>query len=285
MSMQEPAYLDYVPLVTKDGSPSPYKMASLVIHRPHKANAFDRAMLEKVTALLEQVKKDKSIRLLVFQGTGKHFTGGADLSWMLESAKMSHAENLAEATKLTTMFEALSWMDIPTVAVVRGAVYGIGVGIVACCDFAIADESATFSLNEALIGLIPAVVLPYVNRKVDCGQLRRHVLGGKSFSGPDARDYRLVQVLAAANDLGHTVKGELNQLLMASPEAQGSYKRLQKYLGNNSYQQGPFTAAAIAIARASDFGQVGLRCYLQNEPAPWLCQIPEDHEILPRLDP
>lgn len=280
MTNKEPAYVNYVSLETQQGDLSPYRIANLVINRPHQANAFDGETLIRVTQLLEEIKQEKGIRLVLFQAEGANFTGGADLKWMLASSKMNHHDNVEEATKLTTMFETLSHMEVPTAALVKGASYGIGVGIVACCDFAIAEDTATFSLNEARLGLIPAVVLPYINRKADCGQLRRHVLGGRTFSADEAKEFGILQVVAPKSDIEHITRGEVNQLLLSSPEAQASYKRLQKYLGNNSYQQGPYTAAAIAIARASDFGQIGLRSYLQNEPAPWVCQVPETSPLV-----
>ncbi len=277
---QDPAVLHYTNLETYQGGESPYKIATIYLNRPAQANAFDGEMLTSIKEKLDTIKGDKRVRLVLFQGTGTHFSGGADLHWMLNAAERSYEHNLVEASKLTDMLETLSELDVPTIAMVKGAAIGGAVGIVACCDFAIAAESATFSLNEAQLGLIPAVVLPYVNRKTSCGQLRRHVLGGKAFGAQDAKDFGLVQVVTKCRDLESVVRSEINQLLQASPEAQGSYKRLQKYLSNNSYQQGPYTAAAIAIARASDFGQSGLRCFLQNEPAPWVCRLPDQAQVI-----
>ena len=276
----QPAYLRYIDLESRDGSKSPYRIACMVLNRPQQANCFNGEMLDCLVEKLKEVKDDKSVRLLLFQGEGKHFSAGADLNWMKQSAAMSYEENLHESTKLTDMFETLSYMEIPTVAIVQGGTYGGGVGIVACCDFAIASDEAKFCLSEAKIGLIPAVVLPYLNRKTACGQLRRHILGGRPFSAAEAKDFGLVQVTSSKPDLEKAVREEVNQLLVASPEAQGSYKRLQKYLSNHSYQQGPYTAAAIAIARASDFGQSGLNAFLEKKDAPWICRLPETEPIV-----
>jgi len=277
---KQAAYLKFFELSTPKGEKSPYQIATIVLNRPKQANSFNGEMLDCITHELEKIKNDKSIRLLIFQGAGKHFSAGADLNWMKETAQLSYEENLSEANKLTSMFETLSLLDIPTIAVVTGGTYGGGVGIVACCDFAIATETAKFCLSEVKIGLLPAVVLPYLNRKTQCGQLRRHVLGGKDFGAKQAKEFGLIQVETSANNIEASLHQEVNQLLVASPEAQASYKTLQKHLSNHSYQQGPYTAAAIAMARASDFGKAGLNSFLQKSEAPWLCKLPEETLLL-----
>ena len=274
------AYLKFTELETMEGESSPYKIASLILNRPKQANCFTGQMLDCITAELEKVKSDKSIRLLLFQGAGRHFSAGADLNWMVETAQLGHQQNIEEATKLTNMFETLSKLEIPTIAVVKGGTYGGGVGIVACCDFAIATETAKFCLSEVKIGLLPAVVLPYLNRKTQCGQLRRHVLGGKDFGPEQAKEFGLIQINTMSNNLEDTLRQEINQLLIASPEAQAAYKGLQKHLSNHSYQQGPYTAAAIAIARASDFGQSGLKAFLEKKTAPWVCKLPHAANVM-----
>lgn len=276
----EAAFVKYHKLLGPEGEESPFRLASLVLNRPDQANAFNGDMLDCIRSELEKIKDDKSIRLLIFQAKGKNFSAGADLNWMKETAQLSYEDNVKEATKLTDMFEALSKLEVPTIACVQGASYGGGVGIVACCDFALAADNALFCLSEVKIGLLPAVVLPYLNRKTACGQLRRHVLGGKSFSALEACEFGLVQLHCSPDMLEATLRAEVNQLLVASPEAQASYKRLQKYLSNHSYQQGDYTAAAIAIARASDFGQMGLSAFLDKKKAPWVCSLPEGEKLL-----
>ena len=278
---EKTAYLKYHKLRTRDDKATPYRVASIVLNRPKQANAFGGEMLVTIHQLLGEVQNDKSLRMLLFQGSGENFSAGADIAWLKDAVVSgSHEENVAEANKLTEMFETLSNLAVPTMCVVRGAAYGGGVGIVACCDFTVASESAKFCLNEARIGLLPAVVLPYLNRKTVCGQLRRHILGGRVFQANDAKDFGLVQVQAQRGELEQVVRQEINQILEASPEAQASYKRLQKHLSNHSYQQGPYTAAAIAIARASDFGQAGLSAFLEKKPAPWVCKLDESEAIL-----
>lgn len=278
---KQPAYLKFHTLRTIDDQPTPYRVASIVLNRPLQANAFCGDMLVAIHRELLKVKEDKSIRMLLFQGAGEHFSAGADLNWMKETATQgSYEDNVAEASKLTEMFETLSELEVPTMCIVKGAAYGGGVGIVACCDFTIATETAQFCLSEAKIGLLPAVVLPYVNRKTVCGQLRRHVLGGRVFNANDAKDFGLIQIQSGCEELEQKVIDEVNQILEASPEAQASYKRLQKYLSNHSYKQGPYTAAATAIARASDFGQLGLTAFLEKKTAPWVCKLAEGEPVI-----
>ncbi len=278
---QQPVYLQYFDLENFNGEKSKYRVASLVINRPDSANAFNGDILISLKEKLDEIDQRSDIRALLIQGSGKHFSAGADLNWMKESAQLSYEENVEESNKLTGMYETIQQLSIPTIAVVKGATYGGGVGIVASCDFAIATETARFCLSEVNIGLLPAVVLPYLSRKMECGQLRRNVLGGRVFNMEEAFQYGLIQKQANSKDLNNVISEEVNQLLGASPEAQGSYKRLQRYLSDHSYSQGPYTAAAISIARASDFGQAGLNAFFKKEKAPWCNRLPKDCVLLP----
>jgi methylglutaconyl-CoA hydratase len=217
----------------------------------------------------------------LIQGAGKHFSAGADLNWMKEAVTLSHAENVAEAERLTAMFDTLAAMPVPTVAVVRGSSYGGAVGIVACCDVAIATETAKFALSEARVGIIPAVILPYLARKIRGGDLRRLALSGRVFSTAEAKENGLVQVATTTEALPGVLTDELNQLLSAAPEAQGRFKILHRDVEANGRAQGSYTARAIADARTSVSGQAGLKAFLEKSAPAWLAKIPEGTALLP----
>ena len=279
MSESLAAYLHYTPLVFPNGRESELRLATLVLNRPDAANAFSGELLVRITELLEEVKADPSVRLLTLQGSGKHFSAGADLLWMKESAQLKYEGNLAEAKKLSTMFESLASLKIPTMAIVKGAVFGGAVGLLAACDYAFADESAKVCLSEAKIGLIPAVILPYLQRKIAPAVLHRMAMGSPILLSEQLLKIGLVQDVASGNKLEGLVRTEINALLQTSPEAQAAYKRLWSEL-TPGIQDVEVTANAIATIRASAMGQHGLHSFFKKETPDWVLQLPERLPVL-----
>jgi methylglutaconyl-CoA hydratase len=192
---------------------------------------------------------------------------------MKKSAMLNHAENVAEADELAKMFKMLNDMPFPTVAVVRGAVYGGGVGLVAACDYAVADSTAKFCLSEVKIGLIPAVILPYLKQKLRAGDLTRLALTAKVFTGAEAATYGLVQHMVNEKDLEQTCLDELNLLLQASPDAQKAFKVLQKKLAWQQDDAQQLTSNAIAGVRASEEGRHGLDSFFDKKQPDWFCSL------------
>ncbi|MGE0171222.1 MAG: enoyl-CoA hydratase-related protein [Oligoflexales bacterium] len=254
-------------------SDASFYVASLVLNNAKQANALSGSMLRDIQKELATLAQDPSIRVLLVRGAGKHFCAGADLNWMKKSASLGHAENLAEADELAKMFQLISSMPFPTVAVVRGAVYGGGVGLVAACDYAMADSTARFCLSEVKIGLIPAVILPYLKQKLRAGDLTRLALTARIFSAADAASYGLVQNVANEGDLDKTCLDELNLLLQASPEAQKAFKTLQKKLAWQHSNTQELTSSAIANIRASEEGKHGLERFFNKEQPEWVCSL------------
>lgn len=256
------------------------RIASVTLNRPEAANSFNGELLVELTRLFRQVKDDASARLLLLQGAGKHFSAGADLNWMKAAAALDHAGNLAESAKLLDMFESLASLDIPAVAVVHGAAFGGGVGLIAACDYAIATETAKICLSEVKIGLIPAVIAPYLARKMHAGSLMRFALSGRVFSGIEAREAGLVTVTTSVENLPQVLEQEVNSLLEASPEAQRAYKRLQRKLQQN-FPQTRDTVEAIATLRVSRSGQEGLAAFFAQERPPWVTSLPAGAKLRP----
>lgn len=250
-------------------------IATLLLNRPEQANAFSAQMMEEITFHTKTVKRTQGCRALVIFGAGKHFSGGADLSWMQASAKLSYSENVKDSGRLTAMFEAVARLPIPTVALVRGAVYGGALGLIACCDFAVAHEKARFCLSEARLGLLPAVISPYLARKMMPGQLRRHALTGRVFSASEAMQFGLIEVVAG-DDFDAVARGELTALLTCGPEAQRSMNNLLNELRGELYPQSEATVNAISKARTGDEGQAGLAAFFSKTPAPWVSPLPDN---------
>lgn len=250
-------------------------VAILILNRPENANAFSAQMMEEITFHAETVARRKNCRILAITGAGKHFSGGADLAWMQASAKLSYSDNTKDAHRLVSMFEAITNLDLPTIAIIRGAVYGGAVGLVAACDFAIAHETAKFCLSEAKLGLLPAVISPYLARKMKPGQLKRHALTGRVFTAQDALDFGLIEVVGGT-DFDEKIKTELNHLLACGPAAQAAIKQLLTKLRNDQFAQSDYTAQAIAKARTSTEGQAGLAAFFDKKPAPWVTTMIDD---------
>ena len=277
--MSESVLLEYIPLVGQNGSISSDRIACLSINRPESANAFSGDILVEMTKKIHDVKQDTSIRVLLLQSVGKHFSAGADLGWMKESAVAGYEKNLDEAAKLTSMFESLNHLDVPTVAVCKGAAYGGAVGLAAVCDYTLATETARFCLSETNVGLLPAVILPYLSRKIPLGILKRWTLSGQVVPSHEALGAGLVQRVIPTQDMESELRTEINHLLSSSPEAQKSYKHLQLEIDRNNCMQGHYTAEAIANVRASDSGQEGLSSFFEKRKPGWVVTVKDDLQL------
>ena len=266
-------------LVDSSGEKTNDFIASLVIDRPEKANSFSGALLVEISDHLRELSLEKNLRLLLIQGSGKHLSAGADLAWMKESASLSLGENIAESEKLSAMFELVYNFPAPVVAICKGAIYGGAVGLVAAADYAIAKENTRFCLSEGRIGLIPAVILPYLSRKIDQSTLRRLTLSAIEFSANVAQEKNLVSEVVSEDEFTNFVRSEINTLLSISPEAQREYKELQKKIYDNGFRQSKETAIAISEIRASDMGKHGLSCFFEKRKPSWIRRLTEEQII------
>jgi methylglutaconyl-CoA hydratase len=240
----------------------------LKLNRPEVANALSAKMIERMDQILNDLPQ--KLRFLVITGEGKNFCAGADLHWMKESAKLDQAANKKDAEKLVHMYEALYNVSVPTLAVVQGAAYGGAVGLAAACDYVIATRSARFCLSEVKVGLIPAVILPYVARKMNYGSLKRYSLTADRIGATQALECGLVQVVVPDEELDSFMQSEIDLLLAASPEAQRAFKKLQKDLREKGWPQGKVCAEAIANIRVCEEAQKGLKAFFNKQSPPWV---------------
>jgi len=245
----------------------------LLLNRPASANALSADLMATITRHLQSVQENPRCRLLVLSAKGKHFSAGADLNWMKASAALSRQENVADANRLTEMFESLANSKIPTLGVIRGAAYGGAVGLTACCDISIAVDSARFCLSEARLGIAPAVIMPYLSRKMLPGHLRRNAMTARVFTGAEALENGLVDVLAAESQVDDVVRQEINGLLSCGPKALTCIKSLLDEVRHQGQRQGPYTAETIATLRTSSEGQDGLAAFFAKAPAPWSISV------------
>ncbi len=256
--------------------PTADEIAILSLNRPEVANAWNRELLLSLTHAVQEISTRASCRLLVIRGKGSHFSAGADLSWMQASAKLSFEENVQEAKLLTTLFESVAHCPFPVVGVTQGAAYGGAVGLLACCDYVLAETQSKFCLSEVRLGILPAVIMPYLARKIPAGHLRRLCLSGQVFSAQQAKKIGLVQITSAKETLETTLHKEIEALLRCSPQAQRSAKALLSHFLIPVYPQSEHTAQVIATARSSSDAQQGFAAFFAKQQSPWCCEVPED---------
>lgn len=247
-------------------------VARLTLNRPEVRNAFDDRL---ITALLDAVQKlraDESVRAIVLTGEGKAFSAGADLKWMRRAAEFSEQENRDDARRLSNLMRLISTAPQPTIARVNGAAFGGGVGLVACCDIAVASEEAIFALSEVRLGLIPAVISPFVVEAMGARQARRYFLTGERFDAETARRIGLVHMVAMGAQLEATFDGMVKHLLSCGPNAQHEAKELIRAVAGVAITDSVMeeTAGRIARLRASTEGKEGMTAFLEKRKPNWV---------------
>lgn len=246
-------------------------VARLVMNRPDLHNAFDEALIAELTNTLKSLGSDPKVRLVVLAAAGKSFSAGADLDWMRRMASAGETENLADAGRLGGLMRTLAELPKPTIAAVQGAAFGGGVGLVACCDMAVAAEGAQFSLSEVRLGLIPAVISPYVIAAIGARAASRYFLTAERFGAAEALRLGLVHQVVPADGLEAAVAGLVERLLEGGPAAQAAAKTLIANVAGRPLNQAlvDYTASRIAAIRATPEAREGITAFLEKRPAGW----------------
>lgn len=247
-------------------------VASITLNRPDVHNAFDDQLIAHLIDLIAQARNDARTRILLLASTGKSFSAGADLEWMRRMADATREDNLRDARQLAQLMQDLNGFPAPTVAKVQGAVMGGGVGLVSCCDIAIAAEPAFFALSEVKLGLAPAAISPYVIAKMGVSQARRYFVSGERFSAIRAAAVGLVHEVVLATELDNKVEQVIAGLLLNGPQAMRAAKQLVLVANplQPSAELTQHTVGVIADLRASDEGREGLRAFLQKSRPSWV---------------
>jgi methylglutaconyl-CoA hydratase len=247
-------------------------VALITLNRPDVHNAFDETLIAELTRSLRATEQDDSVRAVVLLGAGNSFCAGADLNWMRKMAGFSRAQNLADARALSTMLSALANHVKPTIARVHGAAFGGGVGLVACCDIAVAAHDATFAFSEARLGLIPATIGPYVVEAIGVRAARRFFLTAERFTAAEAYRLGLVHDLVPPEELDGRINEILGFLVTAGPQAQVEAKALLRAIAHRPISPAIIasTARRIARIRASVEGKEGVAAFLAKRRAAWV---------------
>ncbi|GAC1304208.1 MAG: enoyl-CoA hydratase-related protein [Vulcanimicrobiaceae bacterium] len=253
-------------VVERDGA-----VASVRLDRPGARNAFDGATIAELDGAFGELGRDASVRTIVLSGSGAAFCGGADIGWMRASLDLEFAGNRAEAEAMSRMFRTIDRCPKTVIARVHGAALGGGLGLVAVADIAIASHETIFGLTETKLGLLPAVIAPFVLAKIGRSHARALALTGERFGAARALAIGLVHALAAsASELDAAVARACGEVASASPSAIAATKALFAELATCDYDASlEPTASAIAHQRTSPEGQEGLRAFLEKRPAAW----------------
>ena len=244
----------------------------ITLNRADRHNAFDDAMIAEISAAIEAMAADASVRVVVFSSAGKSFCAGADLNWMKRMAGYSSDANLQDSRALAEMFRRVRQCPKPTVARVQGPAYGGGVGLVAACDIAIAVFDAQFALTEVKLGLIPAVISPHVIAAIGERYARRFVLTAERFSAAEAYRIGLLhEIVNDANALDEALNEIVDALLGNGPAALAECKELIDAVAWRSLSADLIedTAQRITRRRASDEGREGMSAFLEKRKPNW----------------
>lgn len=249
----------------------PDGVATVTMNRAALHNAFNEAVIADLDQAFRWLGDEPSVRVVLLRGTGKSFSAGADLGWMQRMAGYSREENVADAQGLARMLQAIDRCPRPTVAVVHGAAFGGGVGLAAACDIVVASEAASFSLSEVRLGLIPAVISPYVVAAMGERACRRYFLTAERFSAAEAMRLGLVHELAPADGLEAAVERMVRSLLDCAPGAQAEAKDLIRAVSRLPTDDAVLadTADRIATRRATAEGREGVGAFLEKRDPSW----------------
>lgn len=249
-------------------------VARVTLTRAAKHNAFDDGLIAQLTGAFEQLGEDPGVRAIVLAAEGKSFSAGADLGYMARMATYGREDNLADARALGRLMQVIDACPKPTIARVQGAAFGGGVGLVACCDIAVGTARASFCLSEVKLGLIPAVIGPFMVQAIGARAARRYFLTAERFDAATAHRLGLLhEVVAEEADLDPAIDALVTALLAAGPEAQAAAKDLIRAVAFAPPDTlAEETATRIADRRASAEGREGLTAFLEKRSPRFIAQ-------------
>jgi len=246
-------------------------VARVTLDRPEIRNAFDDALISRLTKAFGDLGGDPSVRVVVLAGNGPAFCAGADLNWMKRMAKYGYEENLADAQALARMLATLDRLPKPTIARVHGPVFAGGTGLVAACDIAVGAPEAKFCLSEAKLGLSPATISPYVIRAMGEQNARRYFLTAEVFGAEEALRIGMLSLLVPPGELDSSIESLTTHLLAGGPEAHAKIKDLIRSVAGGPLDDAlsAETAKRIAEIRVSPEGKEGIASFLEKRKAAW----------------
>jgi methylglutaconyl-CoA hydratase len=247
-------------------------VAQVTLNNPDKHNAFDDQMIIELTNAFNALAANANVRIMLLKSEGKSFSAGADLDWMKRMASYSYQQNLNDARALAAMLKALHQMPIPTIARVQGAAFGGAVGLISCCDIALASSNASFALSEVKIGLVPSTISPYVIDAIGERHAKRYFMTAERFDANTAVQIELVHEAVEKSLLDDKVEQLVTAILSNGPEAVAVAKQLIFAVSGKPIDSKliEHTCEVIAGIRISAQGQEGLSAFLDKRKPNWL---------------
>lgn len=249
------------------------------LNRPEVRNALNQEMIGELTNALSSVPS--GTRVIVIRGKGKAFCSGADLNYMKESGQYTKDENLSDALRLESLFSVISRSRCPVIVVAQGAVMGGGIGILAAADIVLSETGTLFAFSEVKLGIVPAVISPYILAKMNRSKVFELMLTGRRFNASEAKESGLVTKTCSEDQMESVLVQYINEFLSASPDAVSRCKTLLQEVGNQTghNEMRQYTAGVIAAARASEEGREGLAAFLGKRKPSWFKALPTDETI------
>lgn len=246
------------------------RVATVAMNRADVHNALNAQLIGDLKAVFTELSEDEKLSAIVLTGAGKSFSAGADLAMMQAAASYTQEQNRLDAHQLAEVFDLIDRCPVPVVARVNGAAMGGGLGLLAICDIVIAADTARLSFSEVKLGIAPAVISPYVVRKIGTSWARRLFVTGERFTPILAREIGLVHTVAPLADLDAAVASMIQELLTSAPQAVRACKLLARTIGNMDEEDArAYTTETIAALRVSEEGQEGLRAFLEKRKPRW----------------
>jgi methylglutaconyl-CoA hydratase len=247
-------------------------VGTLTLNRPEKRNAFDHLTIATLTELLHHLQSNEHVSIVILKGEGKHFSAGADIHWMRESIKASKEKNAEDSRAFAKLLQTLYHLNKPTIALVQGAAYGGAIGLIACCDIALATFDATFCFSEVKLGMVPAVISPYVLATMHMSAVKRYILTAEVFGAKKARRLGLISEVIESEKMIEKTDLLIENLKNNGPNALRTAKKLIHTLTEApllSEVQINYTAHLMAELRTSTEAQEGLAAFLEKRKPKW----------------
>ncbi len=247
------------------------KIATVTLRRPEVHNAFNAQVIEELMAAFSDLRADELLHGVILTGEGASFSAGADLNMMKSAATFTQEDNLNDALRLADLLQTINTFPCPVIARVNGTAMGGGLGLIAVCDIALAAETARFAFSEVKLGIAPAVISPFVVRKIGETNARVLFVTGERFSAVRALSIGLVHAVVPLEQLDDAVQKALQELLTSAPQALRACKALALTAGQMATDEARmYTAQTIARLRVTDEGQEGLHAFLEKRKPNWI---------------
>ncbi len=246
-------------------------VATVTLNRPELHNAFNDELIRELITCFSDLEKNSGVRLVILTGEGKSFCAGADLNWMKRMKDYSHAENVKDSQNLAELFTVINRFSRPVIGKINGSALGGGAGLVACCDYVVAVDTAMIAFTEVRLGLLPAVISPFVIAKIGESHARATFLSGAKISMARAFVMGLVHQVTTAEALDSEIEKVVADFLLAGPVAAVKAKELINTVIRSESIEGArdYTCETISTARASTEGQEGMSALLEKRKASW----------------